>query len=50
MLTIEDVANKLNISTKSVWRLIVRVGNLVRVDEKDLEDYINKNRVTRRAG
>ena len=46
MLTLDDVAKELQISTRSVYRLIwnkklksVKVGNLRRVKEEDFEAF-----------
>jgi len=54
-LTIDDVANILRISKVSAYRFIegctishYRIGRAVRVDKKDLLEYIAKSRVKSR--
>lgn len=52
LLTVEEVAERLNVSVRNVRhhvysrRLpIVKIGRLVRIDERDLEDFIDRGRV-----
>lgn len=49
--TIEEVATMLNISTRTVRRLCsageiphIYVGNQIRFDETDLQNYLNQNK------
>lgn len=51
ILTIEDVALELGVSTQTVRGLIkrgelkhFRVGKLIRITRNDLDDYINKHK------
>ena len=52
LLAIDDVAQLLGISTKTVRRLIerrdlsaIRVGSQLRIDQRDLEDFIRNQRI-----
>lgn len=52
LLTIEQAAERLSVSVRNirhqVYRRkipIVKVGRLVRIDEADLQDYIDRGRV-----
>ncbi|MFA5689411.1 MAG: helix-turn-helix domain-containing protein [Kiritimatiellales bacterium] len=51
MLRIKDVAGRLCVSTKTVYRLInqgamvpVKIGRATRIDEAELDEYVNSNR------
>ena len=51
MLTVEQVAERLSVSRRTVFRLIgeeeiriVHIGRLTRIAESDLNDYIEKLR------
>lgn len=51
LLTVDDVADQLRVSTKTVRRLIergdlpeCRIGHSVRVLDQDLTQYIHRNR------
>lgn len=51
MLSIKDVAEVLRISTKTVYRLInqgamqpVKIGRVTRIEDTDLQDYIQSIR------
>lgn len=53
LLTVEEVAERLNVSVRNVRHQIfqrrlavVKIGRLVRVDERDLEALIERGRVT----
>lgn len=54
LLTVEEVAELLNVSPAYVRRRLVfekripyvKVGRHVRIDERDLEDFIDRGRVT----
>ncbi len=52
MLTVREVAERLKVSTKTVYRLVYRgelpaykVGRSVRVQEEDLKSFLEKQRV-----
>lgn len=52
LLTIEEAAERLNVSVRNIRHQIyrrrlpvVKIGRLVRVDEKDLEAFIDRSRV-----
>ena len=52
MLTIKDVAKKLNVHPNTVYRLIyarklkaVKVGGAVRIDERELAKFIERGQV-----
>ena len=52
MLTVSNIATKLNVNRVTVHRLIVqgqlpaiRVGSIYRIKESDLEDYMEKAKV-----
>lgn len=52
LLTVDDVAERLNVSVRNVRHQIfmrrlpiVKIGRLVRVDERDLEDLIDRGRM-----
>ena len=51
LLTVADTADQLNVSEKSVYRLIqtrklpvIRCGRALRIDPDDLRGYIDSNR------
>ena len=51
LLTVVEVADRLNLSRKTIYRLIkagelsvIRCGRSVRIPPKDLENYINDSR------
>lgn len=51
LLTVKQVQEYLNISRSATYNLlnskmipIIRIGTAIRVDEKDLEDYIKKEK------
>jgi excisionase family DNA binding protein len=53
LLTVEEVAERLNVSVRNVRHQIfqrrlavVKIGRLVRVDERDLEALIERGRVS----
>lgn len=55
MMTIKDVAEKLRISTKTVYRLInqgavqpVKIGRATRIEDTDLQNYIQSIRKGRK--
>jgi len=48
MMTIRDVAERLRVSTKTVYRLIhqgafvpVKIGRSTRIDEQKVDEYLN---------
>ena len=50
LLTLKDIAERLQISSVTAWRLhaerglrVVRIGRSVRVRESDLEEWLKKN-------
>ncbi len=52
LLTVDDVAERLNVSVRNVRHQIfmrrlpiVKIGRLVRVDERDLEELIDQGRM-----
>ena len=52
LLTIEEAAERLSVSIRNIRHQIylrklpiVKVGRLVRIDERDLEDFIEQGRV-----
>ena len=52
LLTVDDVAERLNVSVRNVRHQIfmrrlpiVKIGRLVRVDEQDLEELIDRGRM-----
>ncbi|CAN5684891.1 hypothetical protein BH20ACT21_BH20ACT21_10170 [soil metagenome] len=54
LLTIEEASQRLNVSIRNIRHQIytgrlpvVKIGRLVRVDEEDLEAFIDRCRVTR---
>lgn len=54
LLTIEEASQRLNVSIRNIRHQIykrrlpvVKIGRLVRVDEEDLETFIDRCRVTR---
>jgi excisionase family DNA binding protein len=53
VLTPEEAADYLGVKPRMIWRLMdeghlpkIKVGKLVRLDKKDLDDYIARRRVT----
>jgi excisionase family DNA binding protein len=52
LLSIQDVAKRLNVNPRTVNRMIsagelpaYRVGGVLRIDEQDLQNYLQKNRI-----
>jgi excisionase family DNA binding protein len=50
LLTVKQVAERLNLSERTVWRLIrdrllkvKRIGRTVRISESDLNDFTDRN-------